>query len=117
MSTPKSNAVAPLAAISAIGAIGAIALLAALVSGCGGSRSTTVGAGEGASTAPSGEAARTQELEQKADDYQARMQAIQSSDMSAEEKVRAANALVDEQQQTIQQAVEPAPADPNAPPN
>ena len=108
MSSSKSNALSPLAAA---------ALLLTLAAGCGGTKSTTIGAGEGASPAPSGEAARTQDLEQKADDYQARMQAIQSSDMSAEEKVRAANALVEEQQQTIQEAVDPAPADPASPPN
>jgi hypothetical protein len=76
-----------------------------------GQRSQTIPASEGASAAPSGEAAQTQQLEQKADDYQARMQAIQASDMSAEEKVQAANALVDEQQKTIQEAVDSPPAD------
>ena len=96
-------------------AVAFAAALPLLTAGCG-KQTKTIPASEGASSQPSGEAAKTQELEQKADDYQARMQAIQSSDMSAEEKVRAANALVDEQQQTIQQNVDPAPADPNAPP-
>jgi hypothetical protein len=36
--------------------------------------------------------------------------------MSAEEKVQAANALVDEQQKTITEAVDSAPADPNGNP-
>ena len=93
------------------------AALPVVAAGCG-RQSTSISASEGASSQPSGEAAKTQELEQKADDYQARMQAIQSSDMSAEEKVQAANALVDEQQKTIQEAVDSPPADPNGnPPN
>ena len=100
---------------SSAAAVSFAAALTLLAAGCG-RQSKSIPASEGASSQPSGEAATTQELEQKADDYQARMQAIQSSDMSAEEKVQAANALVDEQQKTIQQAVEPAPADPNAPP-
>ena len=89
--------------------------LASGFAGCG-AKSTTIPASEGASKGSSGEAAKTQALEQKADDYQARMQAIQSSDMSADEKAQAAGALVDEQQQTIQQAVDAPAADPNAPP-
>ena len=53
---------------------------------------------------PASEAAKTRELEEKAQGYQERFQEIQSSDMSAEEKARAASELVDEQQKTIQES-------------
>jgi len=46
--------------------------LASGFAGCG-AKSTTIPASEGASKGSSGEAAKTQALEQKADDYQARM--------------------------------------------
>jgi hypothetical protein len=54
--------------------------------------------------APGGEAAKSQELEQKAQEYQDRFAEIQASELSAEEKAAAASALVDEQQKTIQEA-------------
>jgi hypothetical protein len=51
-----------------------------------------------------GEAAKTQELEDKAAGYRDRYQEIQDSDMTAEEKAQAAGDLVDEQQRTVREA-------------
>ncbi|MEO8197013.1 MAG: hypothetical protein ABI689_09850 [Thermoanaerobaculia bacterium] len=53
---------------------------------------------------PSGEAAKTRELEDKAAAYKDRYQEIQDSDMTAEEKAQAAGELVDEQQRTVREA-------------
>ncbi|MEO8275615.1 MAG: hypothetical protein ABI639_05305 [Thermoanaerobaculia bacterium] len=68
-----------------------------------------------AASAPS-EAAKTRDLEEKSASYDDRFKEIQNSDMSAEEKARAAGDLVDEQQQTVRQAedgpADEAPADP-----
>ncbi|MGE0641232.1 MAG: hypothetical protein AB7G12_01170 [Thermoanaerobaculia bacterium] len=50
------------------------------------------------------EAARTDELEQKAAEYNDRFAEIQASDMSAEEKAQAVNDLMQEQQRTLQEA-------------
>lgn len=58
------------------------------------------------STEPSrsSEAAKTRELEAKAEDYKSRFEEIQASDMTAEQKAQAASELVDEQQRTVQGA-------------
>ena len=57
-----------------------------------------------AEPAPTSEAAKTRELEDKAAEYKDRYQQIQDSDMSAEQKAQAASELVDEQQRTIREA-------------
>jgi hypothetical protein len=79
----------------------------ALVAGCAKPASEAPPAGSSATNpeqAPTSEAEKTRELEEKAQGYQDRFQEIQASDMSAEEKARAASELVDEQQRTIQES-------------
>jgi hypothetical protein len=82
----------------------ALALVAVAIGSTGCSKPIVEGP-PAASQPPQGsEAAKTQELEQKAADIKDRYQEIQASEMTAEEKAQATQQLVDEQQKAIQEA-------------
>ena len=95
-------------AIGILAALAAVAVLALASAGCAkpAAKPAAKSVEERSEPAPevTSEAAKTRELEDKADGYQDRYQEIQESDMTAEEKAQAAGELVDEQQRTVREA-------------
>lgn len=74
------------------------------------------GATRGEDPATGSQAEKTRELEDKAADYKDRFQEIQGSDMSADDKAKAASELVDEQQKTVHEAEDGPAAEEGAEP-
>lgn len=85
----------------------ALIVVAGLAAGCAAppsNRTSSPSPSASSADSPAAEAAETRELEEKAQGYKDRFEEIQASDMSADEKARAASELVNEQQQAIQES-------------